>query len=305
MVDERFPGGDGRAPDPERTAAMDETRIDPGLDAAGSGETGGEETGGEESGGEESGPGGGPAPGPTDDATSALPVPGAAAAGGVGRSGGAAAAGAAGDGAGGTPPPPRWSARAHVPPPGARPDAGEWGEDGGYPHTESYPADRYAADPYGGRSWFTPVAVALVVLVLLAMLGVGAYLIYRAAQGGGGEPSPTATASPSTAPTPSSAPPSAAPSTAPATSAAPVPVPVPTLIGLTETAARQQLGALKLGVKVVNRPDASAPPGTVIETVPVAGTLVNPGTEVTIVVAVAPPPPPPSGSSSSPTANGG
>src|SRR6266511_4397403 len=111
---------------------------------------------------------------------------------------------------------PRWSARAQVRPGGATPvrDAapGDWEE---------------VTDPYGGRSWFTPIILSAVALLLIAMLVIGLVLIYRATRPSTG-PEPPVTASTSATPSPtqsarlSAVPTSAAPSP---TAAAKVTVP--------------------------------------------------------------------------------
>src|SRR4051812_33546832 len=73
---------------------------------------------------------------------------------------------------------PRWTARANVPTPGdpalRQPAPQEWVEE--------------EEDPYHGRSWLTPVIVAMVALVLIAALSVGVWLIYRATENGDNAP---------------------------------------------------------------------------------------------------------------------
>jgi eukaryotic-like serine/threonine-protein kinase len=69
----------------------------------------------------------------------------------------------------------------------------------------------------------------------------------------------------------------------------PGPVPVPSVFGLTQERATKALE--DLGLKVLPKPQVSetAKPGRVIDQSPVAGTTVNPGSTVTIIVAKAPP----------------
>jgi serine/threonine-protein kinase len=148
-------------------------------------------------------------------------------------------------------------------------------------------------DPYGGRSWFTPVIVGMVALVLAAGLGVGIYLIYNATRNNPPETGPSAavtSAAATTAP-PSSAPASPSPSPSPSPSA-PAGVPIPALRGETERSATDALTTLGLTVVVQRRSDPSVEPGRVIGTDPPAGTAVADGSTVTLIVASAPAPSP-------------
>src|SRR4051812_41989452 len=80
----------------------------------------------------------------------------------------------------------QWTARASVPPRGSGP---------------IWPTEPEEPDPYGGRSWFTPVIVSVVAFLLIAAVGVGVYLIYRH---GKSDVTPAPSASvPSSAPAPS------------------------------------------------------------------------------------------------------
>ncbi|GGM50738.1 PASTA domain-containing protein [Dactylosporangium sucinum] len=170
----------------------------------------------------------------------------------------------------------RWTARANV----RQPAPEEWVEE---------------EDPYQGRSWFTPVIVGIVGLLLFGGLSVGLFLIYRATENGANAPvapgpAPTAAGSPAPSPTPepSSAPPPT--SGPPATSAAPPagPVTVPRLRGDSLAEATVKLQALGLDVAVERRADDSLPPGEVLATRPDEGETVQPGGTVTVVVATAP-----------------
>ncbi|WP_432982735.1 PASTA domain-containing protein [Dactylosporangium sp. CA-233914] len=180
----------------------------------------------------------------------------------------------------------RWSARAGVPAPGdpglRRPAPQEWVDE--------------EEDPYQGRSWFTPVIVGIVALVLVAALSFGLYLIYRATENGqnapGGVESTAATASPLPPPASSEAPSSAAPSSeAPPSSSAPAPAPVviPPLRGDSLAEATVKLQVLGLNVKVERRADDSLPPGEVLASEPGEGETVDPGDTVTLIVAAAAP----------------
>lgn len=172
---------------------------------------------------------------------------------------------------------PRWSARANVPPPGAAPPV--WTE----PAVEE--------DPYGGRSWFTPIIVGVVALLLAAALAVGVWLIYRATSKGEGvvEPSPSPVASsPSPRPSPTRSPspsPSASPSASPAAE-----VTIPSLRGDTELAATARLRQLGLTVVVQRRSDSIIAAGRVVDTNPSAGSSVPAGAQVTLIVSSGPSP---------------
>jgi len=197
---------------------------------------------------------------------------------------------------------PRWSARAHVPSPGdpslRRAAPQEWVEE---------------EDPYHGRSWFAPVVISVVALVLVAALSVGVWLIYRATANGENAPvgeatAPSATSSsavplPSTAPT-TEAEPSSPSSEAPPSSAAPpaAPVAIPPLRGDTLAEATVKLQVLGLNVTVERKADGSLPPGEVLSTRPGEGEMVTPGDTVTLIVATAPLPAP-SSTSPSPSAS--
>ncbi|MET7393119.1 PASTA domain-containing protein [Dactylosporangium sp. NPDC005572] len=174
-----------------------------------------------------------------------------------------------------TPDTERWTARANV----RQPTPQEYVEE---------------EDPYQGRSWFTPVIVGIVGLLLFGALSVGLYLIYHATESGENapvEPGPVPTAATSAVPSPtqettSTAPPTSSP---PATSSAPpAEVTVPRLRGDSLAEATVKLQALGLDVAVERRPDSSLPPGEVLETRPGAGETILTGGTVTVVVAMAP-----------------
>ncbi|MDG6101208.1 PASTA domain-containing protein [Dactylosporangium aurantiacum] len=179
--------------------------------------------------------------------------------------------------------PPRWSARANVPQPGdpvlRQPAPEEWVEE----------------DPYQGRSWFTPVIVGIVALVLVGALSFGLYLIYQATADGENAPSgqlpsvegTTSAAVQSPTPPPTSAPPTSA-EPSPTTAAPPSSVTIPPLRGNTLAQATVKLQQLGLQVKVVRRADGSVEPGEVLESDPGPGEVVDAGETVTLYVATAP-----------------
>lgn len=202
-----------------------------------------------------------------DDRTRPLPPPAPAGPAGPGDTLRTASGGA---GTGRTPSAP-WSGRAEVPAPRSagypEPAAGEW-----------YPEDQ------GDRRWWMPILVASVALVVLAVLGLGLWLIARAEL----EPEPTVPSSLPTATAPTTGPTTTAPTTAPTTgtptTTGPVRVPMPPLVGLPQSAAESLLDRLGLGYRVELR-RSDRPPGTVIETDPRAGETVVTGSDVTLVVA--------------------
>jgi hypothetical protein len=130
-----------------------------------------------------------------------------------------------------------------------------------------------------------PIVVGIVVLVLLAVLGVGVWLIVQA----GKEDDPAAPAvTPTVAPAstlPTDAATAASPA-APSTEAttAPVDVAIPALVGLSSAEARRALDRVGLTYRLISRPD-EAPLETVIDCDPPEGRQVPADTEVTLVIA--------------------
>ena len=183
--------------------------------------------------------------------------------------------------------PPHWVARANVNPRGPRssmPPA--WEED---PARED--------DPYGGRSWFKPVIVAVIGFVALLVVGIGIFLIYRnTSKTVQPQASATvATAAPTTAAAPTSAvPPSVAPSSVEPSVSVPTVAVVPTLRTVPRQDATNQLKALGFLVNVVQVDDPTVPPGTVSRTDPAEGSQVTTGSTITIFVARQPVQPSPS-----------
>jgi hypothetical protein len=169
---------------------------------------------------------------------------------------------------------PPWAGRAGVPPAGVPPR-------GPVP-------DEYGQPEEPGRRWWMPILIGLVVVVLLAVLAFGLWLLLRTDVS---TPTPSPTIS-SAAPT-TAAPTTAAPTTtAPSPSATtPGPVVVPPLLGLPEDRARAQLLAAGLQPRLEYR-SASQPAGTVVDADPGPDTEVPPGSTVTLVVSTGPAPPP-------------
>jgi hypothetical protein len=178
---------------------------------------------------------------------------------------------------------PVWAARAQVRTP--RPGAG-----GDYTtHTDWAPVP---SEPR--RVWWSPILIGIVVMLLIAALGFGIWLIMKSV--GDDEPAtPVVTGSvvPSRAPVttePSSAPTSASATTKPPTSAPPEPaeVPIPALVGLSSADARQALDRVGLPYRLIFH-SSDAEPGTVIDSDPPEGREVPADTEVTLVIAAARP----------------
>jgi hypothetical protein len=201
-----------------------------------------------------------PAP-PADDETAHLPASGGP------RSGDTAI----------LPPVPAWSGRAGVPPP----DAIRVPEEvSGY------------EEPGPSRRWWTPLLLALLALVLLGLLGFGLWLILR--QDSNPDPGTPAVTPPApSTQTSLSSPAAPSPTTSPSTQSVPAQVVVPSLVGMDSDTAQSTLERLGLTVRLVSRPDPAAPPGTVVDTLPPAGSVVREGSRITLVIASAAPSPSP------------
>ncbi len=204
---------------------------------------------------------------------------------------------------------PRWAARASVPP-----DAPD---DLNYPAlgAEEYPA---TAEPTPvseeERSGLSPAVIALIVLVLLAILGTGLWLIFRNSSStpapvpsGPTATAPATTAAPTESPTPAPTPSATTATTTPPapTTAVPAPPPptptqppstvtVPRLVGLPEAQAKQRLTDLGLTFQVEYQQADRKKTGTVLSSNPAEGARVPKGTLVTLIVAAAPASTPPS-----------
>jgi hypothetical protein len=162
--------------------------------------------------------------------------------------------------------PPRWSARAHVP-------ARDLDDDGVPDWQEVEEAER--------RGLVVPALIALCILLLAALIGLGVWLALRDR---GSEPvtppSPTAPATTTTTTPPTS-------TTAATTE--PVNVEIPVLRGSSFEAAQAILAASGFGAERVDEPSTEVPEDQVINTDPPAGTLVRQGTVVRVFVSSGPP----------------
>ncbi|MGA3564883.1 PASTA domain-containing protein [Melissospora conviva] len=191
-----------------------------------------------------------------------------------------------------------WSGRAEVRPPQAEEAEEVW-----------YPQD----EP--GRRWWMPILIGVVVLVLLAALGTGLWLILGAAGDSEPDPAPVSpTATRSATPATSAPPTTRGPATpsAPATTTALVQVPA--VVGWPVSAAQTAMSQAGLGYRV-RLEESGRPAGTVLRAEPSAGSQVPTGTEIVLVVAAeptaaptaeptAPAPPSPTGATASPRAEG-
>jgi hypothetical protein len=132
-----------------------------------------------------------------------------------------------------------------------------------------------------------PIVVGIVVLILLAVLGVGVWLILQA--GKDDEPDAPVVV-PSAAPMrtlQTSAPILTTPSTTPPTTATvtePAEVTIPALVGLSAADARRALDRVGLAYRTIQRPD-EAPADTVIDSDPPEGRQVPADTVVVLVLA--------------------
>jgi hypothetical protein len=173
-----------------------------------------------------------------------------------------------------------WSGRAGVPPPEA------------FAVREAVPVDE---EP-DRRPWLLPMVLAILALLLLAILGIGLWLILRADDSPGPAtpvtPAVTTSATPA-APSPTTPGTPSLVTTAPASPTAAAQVVVPRLIGVDTEAAQSTLEQLGLAYRLIPRADPVARPGTVLETDPAEGSVVPVGTQVVLVVAAAPPSPAP------------
>lgn len=166
--------------------------------------------------------------------------------------------------------PPAWSGRASVPPPGP-------------PVRESVPVEWGPAEEPPSRTWWLPILIGIVALLLLAVLAYGLWLIANSREEVPVTPSP----SPSAVPTPtvqtptSAAPTTESPSPSPAT---PERVEVPPVVDLPLPAAQDLLERFGLRYRVEYK-ESNRPAGTVLESDPEPGEDVAPGTEVTLIVA--------------------
>jgi hypothetical protein len=143
--------------------------------------------------------------------------------------------------------------------------------------------------------WWMPILVGIIVLILLAALGWGIYLIVQNSGGSGTPgPAPTATTAPGNEPSASPSTETTAPSAEPTTTS-PAPGPsttepttaeltVPALRGLALADAQAALTRTGLKSRLIYR-TSDAAPDTVIDSDPAEGQEVPPDTTVTLVVA--------------------
>lgn len=176
---------------------------------------------------------------------------------------------------------PAWTGRAEVRPPQPRP-RGEFA-------TRDWDALPPPREPRG--RWWMPIVVGIVVLVLLALLGWGVWLILQASAKDDESPAPASTTS---VPAPETTEPTSTPTTTPTTSPStteptgPTEVTIPALKGLSSDEARQALARTGLAYRLRFVTSADAAPGTVIDSDPAEGQQVPSDTTVTLIVASAP-----------------
>jgi hypothetical protein len=188
--------------------------------------------------------------------------------------------------------PAAWSGRARVPPPGP-------------PLRDSAPAEWGPVDEAPGRTWWLPILIGVVALLLLAVLAFGFWLIANTRDEEGPvtpSPSPSAVAPTPTLPTPTSAAPTTESPSPGATTAESVTV--PQVVDLPLPVAQRMLERLGLRYQVEYR-ESDRPARTVLDSNPEQGAEVAPGSEVRLIVAEPreeePPTTPPATQTPSPT----
>ena len=170
----------------------------------------------------------------------------------------------------------RWSARARVPPPDLDSEPGpttEWQEGGQPPRSPALVA-----------------LIALAVFILLALIGLGLWLLLRD-RGTGPVTPPTSSPSAATSTAPTTGRPTRSPTT-PAATTGPALLTIPDLRGQDADRAIGQLGVLGVVAEKREQPDAEIDAGKVIGTNPGAGTGVPPGSKVIVLVSTGVPAPP-------------
>jgi hypothetical protein len=185
---------------------------------------------------------------------------------------------------------PAWAGRAEVRQ--AQPGAG-----GDFTRTDWTPVGQ---EPR--RVWWSPILIGVVVLILVAVLGAGVWLIVESGKSGTTAPAATLSAVTPAVTRPKTTPAtSAAATTKPATSAPAEPenVLVPALRGLSSTDARQALERVGLTYRLKFLP-SEVDPGTVIDSDPAEGQEVPSDTEVTLFIASARSSAPTTGASATP-----
>jgi pyruvate/2-oxoglutarate dehydrogenase complex dihydrolipoamide acyltransferase (E2) component len=170
-----------------------------------------------------------------------------------------------------------WSGRAEVRPP--RPSD--------FPSGGWYVVPAAPREPRG--KWWTPIVVGIVVLLLLALLGWGLWLILQA--GSKDDPTtPAVTASAAAPTTVQTTPPTTEPTTQPTTTepTQPAEVTIPALKGLSSAEARQALDRTGLSYRLRFVTSGDAPAGMVIDSDPREGQQVPTDSTVTLIIAAAP-----------------
>jgi hypothetical protein len=171
-----------------------------------------------------------------------------------------------------------WAGRAGVRPPDA----------GGV--RQATPPEEWHDFDDSGRRWWLPIVLGVLALLMLGVLGVGVWLIMRT-QNDKPAPATSVSATPTASAQPSQTSASAAPTSASPspTESGPAQVQVPVLVGLTAEQAESALRQNQLNFQLLYRYDPNTPVGNVIETDPLASTLVDQGSTVTLVISSAPP----------------
>jgi hypothetical protein len=159
---------------------------------------------------------------------------------------------------------PRWTARAQV----------------RTPDVEEEIHEEWSEPPRGP---LVPILVAICIVLLIALVALGTWLIFLDRPSA--TPTPTPTVQTATPPPPSNT----RTSVTTTTTVPPTPIPIPDLRGQDYAAAAAQLTLLGFVPVRHDAVDADVPKGKVIQTDPVAGQLVRPGTSINVIVSAGPP----------------
>jgi serine/threonine-protein kinase len=170
---------------------------------------------------------------------------------------------------------PRWSARAQVRPAGVEDDA---------------PAGPWTGSPDDGperkAGFFSPAVIAVLVVVLLALTGLGVWLALRDS---GPAPLPPPTSSPTASPTPTRTTPPPTTTEPEPTTPPPATVLVPDLEGRSYDSAAAELTGMGLVPQRREETSTTVPAGRVIRTEPGADTQVLPGETIRVFVSTGAP----------------